>query len=128
MIRGRERFRVIHAPQRYIDGTGRIGALIGQGGPAFVAECANDVRRRRVRSRLAPKDGEFVRSHRRPGHERGAARSPASTAVAVRNVVWLPERAVANRAAETASFYRVHDHRLFLSAARSREQEQFGQL
>jgi hypothetical protein len=48
MILWLQRFRIIQTSERYIDGTGQIGALVGQGGSTLTAERANDVCRRRV--------------------------------------------------------------------------------
>jgi hypothetical protein len=110
MVLGPNRFRIIHASQCHVDRAGQVGALIGQGCSTCPTESANNVRRRRIGSRLPRNEREFICIKSSPSDKWRAARAPASFAVAMRNPVRLPGCAVANRATKTSTFYKVHVH------------------
>jgi hypothetical protein len=103
-------FRVIHASKRYVDGTGQVRALIGQGGSAFATESAHHVRRRSIRSWLALNEREFVSIKPRPRNKRRAARTPASSAMAICDPVCFAVRSITDGATETTSLDRSHEH------------------
>jgi hypothetical protein len=109
MVLWPQRFRVVHTPERYVDGTGQVVALIGQGGPAFATESAYHGRRRSIRSWLALNKREFVRIKSGPRNKRRAARAPASSAVAVCDPVRFAVRTIADGATETTSLDRSHE-------------------
>lgn len=128
MILWPQGFRVVHTSKRYVDGTGQVGALIGQSSAAFPTESSHYVRRRSIRCWLSLNKREFGSIKSRPCNKRRAARAPTSSAVAMCDPVRFTARTIAHRATETATLDKSHEHlpslaTVCLSAARKRSLE-----
>jgi hypothetical protein len=108
MILGPDCFGIIQAAQGYVDGVRRIHALIGQRGSAARAERAQDLGRRGIKNRPTAAECKLVPVDSGPADKRRAARTPASSAMAMSDSVRRPQGAVTNRAAKTAAFDSIH--------------------